>query len=101
VIAYFQMNGRANSIQLPAALARQVHRAAKRENRSPSDLASEALQWYLRVSNLPEEKPTPADLRAIRRGRKAFQRGDYITLGELQRAKALYRRRRRSCPKVT
>jgi predicted transcriptional regulator len=90
-----------NSIELPAAIVRRVNRAARRQKRNPSELAAEALQWYFLVSEIPEETPTPAELRAIRRGRAAFKRGDYITLDELRRREAVVRRPHRSRAKAS
>jgi hypothetical protein len=100
VIAYLKMSERDISIKLPAAVIRRVNWAARRENRNPSELAAEALQWYFLVHQIPEETPTPAELRAIRRGRAAFKRGDYITLDELRREEALVRRPRRARAKA-
>jgi predicted transcriptional regulator len=90
-----------NSIKLPAAVIRRVNRAARKQNRNPSDLAAEALQWYFLVREIPEETPTPAELRAIRRGREAFKRGDCITLDELRREEALVRRPHRARSKAS
>jgi predicted transcriptional regulator len=73
------MSETAKSIQLPAAVVRRVNRAAKRANRNPSELAAEALEWYFRVCNLPDEMPSQSELRAIRRGREAFKKGNFIT----------------------
>ena len=89
------------SIKLPAAVVRRVNRAVRKENRDPSDLAAEGLQWFFRVREIPEETPTPAELRAIRRGREAFKRGDYITLDELRRKEVLVRRRDRARAKTS
>lgn len=86
------MSSTAKSIQLPAAVVRRVNRAAKRANRNPSDLAAEALEWYFRVCTLPDETPSRSELRAIRRGREAFKKGDFITLDEFRREEALARR---------
>ena len=90
-----------NSIKLPVAVVRRVNRAARKENRNPSDLAAEALRWYFRVREIPEETPTPSELRAIRRGREAFKRGDYITLDEFRRKEALVRRPHRARAKAS
>ena len=95
------MAKRENSIKLPAAVVRLVTRAARSENRNPSELAAEALQWYFLVREIPEETPTAAELRAIRRGREAFKRGDYITLDELRREDALVRRPHRARAKAS
>jgi predicted transcriptional regulator len=91
----------ANSIKLPAAVVRRVNRAARRENRNPSDLAAEALQWFFQVREIPEETPTLAELQAIRRGREAFKRGDYITLDELREKEAVVRRPHRARAKAS
>jgi hypothetical protein len=66
-------------IELPPAVGRRVVRAAKRENRKPSDVAIEALRLYF---NFPTEAATAAELRAIRRGEVAYKKGDYSTLDE-------------------
>jgi predicted transcriptional regulator len=95
------MSETAKSIQLPAAVVRRVNRAAKKVNRDPSDLAVEALEWYLRVCSLPDEMPSRSELRAIRRGREAFKKGDYITLDEFRREEALVRRPRRARAKIS
>jgi metal-responsive CopG/Arc/MetJ family transcriptional regulator len=47
------------------------------EQRTRSELILEALRTYIAVRQFPEETPTPAELRAIRRGRAAYERGDY------------------------
>jgi predicted transcriptional regulator len=67
------------TIKLPAAVGRRVDRVAKRERRNPSDVAVEALRLYFAI---PTEVATAAELRAIKRGEAAYQRGDYITLDE-------------------
>lgn len=76
------MSKRQYTIELPVAVGRRVHRAAKQENRNPSDVAVEAIQWYFSRRDIPTEAATPAELRAIRRGEAAFKRGDYITLDD-------------------
>lgn len=88
------MSETAKPLQLPAAVVRRVNRAAKRANRNPSDLAAEALEWYFRVCSLPDEIPSRSELRAIRRGREAFKKGDFVTFDEFRREEALARRPR-------
>jgi predicted transcriptional regulator len=90
------MSKSAKALKLRAAVMRRVNRPAKKVNRKPSDLAAEALEWYLRVCALPEEAPTPAEVRAIHRGREAFKKGKYITLDESRREEAVVRRPRRT-----
>jgi hypothetical protein len=89
------------TIELPAAVGRRVARATKRENRKISEIAVEAFRIYFSTRAIPEETPTSAELRAIRRGRAAFKRGDYLTLDDLGREEALARRPRRTRAKVS
>jgi predicted transcriptional regulator len=91
----------ATSIRLSAAIIRRVKRAAKRANRNPSQLATEALEWYFQVCSLPDEVPTQAELRAIRHGREAYKKGDYITLDEYRRKEELARRPNRRRAKIS
>ena len=73
------------TISLPPAMAEQVERTMLAENRTRSELVREALRTYMALRQFPEETPTAAELRAIRRGRAAYERGDYVTLDELRR----------------
>lgn len=74
------------TIVLPPAVGRRVHRAARRENRKPSDVAVEALRMYFSRRRIPTEVPTKAELRAIQRGEADYRRGDTITLDEYFRS---------------
>jgi len=65
-----------SSIKLPADVVKRVIRVARKANRNPSDLAAEALHWYLLVRELPEVSRTAAKLRAVRRGVEAFGDAD-------------------------
>ena len=73
------------TISLPPAMAEQVEKTMQAENRTRSELVREALRTYIAIRQFPEEAPTPAELRAIRRGRAAYERGDFVTLDELRR----------------
>ena len=73
------------TISLPPAMAEQVEKTMRAENRTRSELIREALRTYIAIRKFPEETPTPAELRAIRRGRDACERDDYVTLDELRR----------------
>jgi len=95
------MSKRQYTIELPAAVGRRVDRAAKRANRNPSDLAVDAFRTYFSLEGIPEETPTAAEVRAIRRGRSAYKRGDYITLDDLRKEEQMARHPRRSRAKVT
>jgi predicted transcriptional regulator len=82
-------------------MADQVERTMRAEHRTRSELVREALRTYIAIRQLPEETPTPAELRAIRRGEAAIKRGDYITLDELRREEEMGRRPRRARAKVS
>jgi hypothetical protein len=71
------------------------------EHRTRSELVLEALRAYIAIRHFPEDNPTPAELRAIGRGRAAYERGDYITLDELRRKEAMARCPRRISAKVS
>ncbi len=90
------------TISLPPAMAEQVEKTMQAENRTRSELVREALRTYIAIRQFPEEIPTPAELRAIRRGRAAYERGDYVTLDELRRReKAVAGRPRRARAKIS
>ena len=82
------------AISLPPEMLEQVENAMKTEHRTRSELVREALRTYMSIRLLPQESPTSSELRAIRRGEAAYQRGDYITLDEYFRE--LDRRPRRA-----
>ena len=68
------------TVSLPPAMAKQVEKVMKIEQRTRSELVREALRIYL--STLPGERPTAAEAQAYRRGMNAYRRGNYIMLGE-------------------
>jgi Arc/MetJ-type ribon-helix-helix transcriptional regulator len=68
------------TVSLPLAMAEQVERARKAENRTRSELVREALRVYLSARVVPAELPTAAEARAYRRGMAAYKRGNYVTL---------------------
>ena len=71
------------TISLPPAMLKELERVRKQEHRTRSELMREALRTYF-SGRFPEEVPTTAELRAIRRGRAAIARGDFVTLDELR-----------------
>ena len=73
------------TISLPAEMAEQVEKTRREEHWTRSELVLEALRTYISIRQIAEEIPTPAELRAIGRGRAAYERGDYVTLDELRR----------------
>jgi predicted transcriptional regulator len=89
------------TISLPAEMAEQVEKTRREEHRTRSELVLEALRTNISIRQFPEEIPTPAELRAIGRGRAAYERGDYVTLDELRRQEAMARSPRRARAKVS
>ena len=64
-------------------MAKQMERIQKRENRTRSELLREAWRHYFE-SRYATYSPTPSEIAAIRKGRAAFLKGDYITFDQLR-----------------
>ena len=64
-------------------MLKELERLRKQEHRTRSELVREALRSYF-SKRIPEEAPTTAELRAIRRGRAAIARGDYVSLDQVR-----------------
>ena len=88
------------TISLPPEMLEQVEKTMRAEQRTRSELVREALRTYFAIRQFPEETATPAELRVIHRGRAAHERGDYVTLDELNRKKPVARRTRRARSQV-
>jgi len=82
------------TISLPPAMLNELERVRTQEHRTRSELMREALRSYF-ASRIPEEVPTTAELRAIRGGRAAIARGDFVSLDELRDEVGTARRRPR------
>ena len=73
------------TVSLPPDMIKQFERVRRAESRTRSELVREALRYYFSmVLRFPAVKPSKAELAAIRRGREAFARGEYVTLDELK-----------------
>lgn len=80
------------TISLPPEMAGELDAVCQAENRTRSELVREALRQYVgyikyvqeRLANVPSEEPEPGDLEAIEEGRRAIERGEYITLEQLR-----------------
>ena len=70
------------TVSLPPAMVREFEKVRKAESRTRSELVREALRNYFE-SRFPASEPTKAELAAIRLGRAAFRRGDYMSLNQL------------------
>jgi len=71
------------TISLPPAMLEELERVRKKEHRTRSELMREALRTYM-SGRVREATPSASELRAIRRGRAAIARGDYVTLDEIR-----------------
>jgi len=70
------------TISLPPAMVKEFERVRKAESRTRSELVREALRAYF-ASRYPVVSASKAELAAIRRGRAAYARGDFMSLNEL------------------
>ena len=70
--------------------------AAGQDRDETVELMREALRTYFWLRGLPEETPTAAELRAIRRGRAEIKRGHFVTLDQLSNELASPRRKARA-----
>jgi len=71
-------------VSLSSELAEEFERVRRAEKRTPSGLVREGVSSYLSfLRHFPEVTATGAELRAVRQGRRAFARGEYIALAEL------------------
>jgi predicted transcriptional regulator len=70
------------TISLPPAMAQQMDEVQKREHRTRSELLREAWRHYFE-SRYALYTPTKAEAAAIRKGRAAYRRGEYVTLEQL------------------
>jgi predicted transcriptional regulator len=79
------------TVSLPEEMVEKVEKVRKAEHRTRSELVREALRVYF-SSRLPTVTASSAELRAIRRGRRAHERGEYVTLDEILHAMGSPRR---------
>jgi len=70
------------TISLPAAMAEQMKKVQKKENRTRSELLREAWRQYFE-SHYGSYIPTRAELAAIRKGRAEIAQRQFRTLQEL------------------
>ena len=83
------------TISLPPAMAKQMKKVQKEENRTRSELLREAWRQYFE-SRYPVYTPTKAELAAIRKGRAEIKRGNFVTLEQLLHDLDTSRRRART-----
>ena len=87
------------TISLPPAMSKQMEKVQKEEHRTRSELLREAWRHYFE-SRYGEYAPTKLELAAIRRGRAAIKRGDFVTLNQLKHdLESAHRRPRKKSPR--
>jgi len=68
-------------VTIPAEIVEEFEKVRRAEKRSPSEMVREAVRSYLSfLRHFPEIPPARAEQRAIRRGREAYARGEYVGL---------------------
>jgi predicted transcriptional regulator len=82
------------TISLPPAMAKQMERVQKEENRTRSELLREAWRQYFE-SRYSLYTPTKAERAAINKGRAEIRRGEFVTLKQLHDELATARKRKR------
>ena len=74
------------TISVPTEMARQIEARRKAEHRTRSGLIQEAFRRYNFAAQVPanveDEEATPAELRAIARGRAAMKKSHSVSLRE-------------------
>jgi len=70
------------TISLPPAMVKQMEKVQKQEHRTRSELLREAWRQYFE-SRYAVYAPTKTELAAIRKGRAAFRRGEFVPLSQL------------------
>ena len=73
------------TISLPEDIVRAADEIAARAGRSRSDLIRDALEWHLRIQNVPVEEPSPEERAALAAGRAQHARGEFVSLDEIRR----------------
>lgn len=71
------------TVSLPPKMVEQVEVIRKVEHRTRSELVREALRQYF-STRFPVELPLSGDSEAIRLGRQAYKRGDYVSVDGLR-----------------
>jgi len=72
------------TVSLPKEMVEEFEAVRKAEHRTRSELVREALRNYFAFrGRFPVVAASPADLAAIERGRRAYARGEYVTLDGL------------------
>ena len=71
------------TISVPPAMAKQMQKVQKEEQRTRSELLREAWRQYFE-NRYGVHNPTKTELARIRRGRAEIERGEFVTLDQLK-----------------
>jgi Arc/MetJ-type ribon-helix-helix transcriptional regulator len=77
------------SVSLPPKMRSLVEREAKRGKRSRSAVVREALQIYFGMRKIGVEDAGTPERRAVAEGRRAYRRGEFVSLKAWQHAVGL------------
>jgi predicted transcriptional regulator len=77
------------SVLLPPKIKSLIEKEAKRAKRSRSAIVSDALQLYFRLRQIGFEEPSEEERTAILEGKRAYERGEIISLDEWRDAMGL------------
>lgn len=76
------------SIDLPKETVRELDALAESRHQSRADVLREAVDrivWQARVDAIPEDDPTPDEIAALERGRRAHERGETVPWEDVKR----------------
>jgi predicted transcriptional regulator len=71
------------TVSVPPAMAAEIDKVRRKENRTRSELVREALRTYI-ADRYPTAQPTRAEVARVRKGRAEIRRGDFVTLDQLR-----------------
>jgi predicted transcriptional regulator len=77
------------SVSLPPKIRRLLEREARRGKRSRSAVVGEALQVYFRLRQIGVEAPAARERKAVAEGRRAYRKGEFVSLEAWQHAMGL------------
>jgi predicted transcriptional regulator len=70
------------TVSVPPAMAAEIDKVRRKENRTRSELVREALRAYI-ADRYPVIEPTKHERARIRRGRAEIKRGQFVTFDQL------------------
>lgn len=74
------MTTRTLSVTIPEELYERIEKARKEGHYNRSELVREALRRFF---GIPAVNATPDEIAAMKEGREAYERGEYVTLDDM------------------